>query len=200
MTLAKAQPSRGLRFPSGRTDGGHKGLRAELSGRESPSPEVSRPVGICQPEGDFLGPAQFPALLTSPLDACPELGGVAQSSAPVGKAGGHAPSPYLGPPSGVLGSPHPQPEVGKWGIPSLERRKHCPCAQDPDLLCDLRQVPAPFWALVPFLRNDKAKISKVFWNLDTLGSCWELREVRGGSFLGKRTGMEAGFQRLVSLL
>ena len=41
-------------------------------GGRAPSPEASRPVGICGPEGDFLGPAQFPALLTSPLDGCPE--------------------------------------------------------------------------------------------------------------------------------
>lgn len=44
------------------------------------APEASGPVGICHPEGDFLGPAQFPALLTSPLDGCPELGGLLQSA------------------------------------------------------------------------------------------------------------------------
>lgn len=35
------------------------------------------------------------------------------------------------------------------------------------LLCDLRQVPAYFWALAPICTVRKAEISKFFWNSDT---------------------------------
>lgn len=76
---------------------GTRELGAKLSGREAPSPEVSRPVGICQPEGDFLGPAQFPAQLTSPLDGCPE-----QLSSGKGRR--------------AFSQPIPQPSL--WGLPT----------------------------------------------------------------------------------
>lgn len=59
-----------------RTDVGYRTPGATRSGREPPATEASGPVGICRPEGDFLGPAQLPALLTSALDGCPELGGL----------------------------------------------------------------------------------------------------------------------------
>lgn len=78
------------------------------------APEASRPVGICWPEGDFLGRALFLALLTVPLDGCPELGGSAQSSVPVGKRGGHTPGTHAaGPSSGSWGLPTFIPEVRK---------------------------------------------------------------------------------------
>lgn len=56
------------------TDGRHKGAGSQAVREEAPHLRSQRPVGICQPEGDFLGPARFPAQLTSPLDGwCPEL-------------------------------------------------------------------------------------------------------------------------------
>ena len=96
---------------------GTRELGAKLSGREAPSPEVSRPVGICQPEGDFLGPAQFPAQLTSPLDGCPE-----QLSSGKGRRAFSQPTPQ---PS-LWGLPTPSPTWGSGGSLLLKEEGTAP--------------------------------------------------------------------------